>query len=44
MKLDEKLILNVILSLALFEVAKRLFLNNLLDQVAPEKAAFEQSI
>lgn len=44
MKLDEKIILNVIVALLAFEVLNRLFLADLIDQVAPAKKGFEQSI
>lgn len=44
MKLDEKIILNVLVALVAFELLNRLFLADLFDQVAPTKATFEQSI
>lgn len=43
MKFDANLILNVILALAAFEVLNRLFLADLVDQIAPaKKGTFEQ--
>lgn len=44
MKIDEKILFNAFLALALWTIADRLFLGDMIDGILPKKSNFERSI